>query len=79
LAVQKDSTLLRHLEEIRGGDQLAVDTLRRKVMASGVCDRVLSRALSQTSRAIEHLNQLPPSPARSLLISVAQQLADRSH
>jgi octaprenyl-diphosphate synthase len=78
LAVHDNAELLRPLERIRAGDQSAVATLRQQVVDSGACQRVADRALGYTSRATEYLDQLPASPARALLRSVAQQLADRS-
>lgn len=78
LAVQEEPELLDHLRKIRAGDQSAVSTLRQSVIASGVCQTVSARALGYTTRAIEQLDILPPSPARSLLRAVAQQLAERS-
>jgi octaprenyl-diphosphate synthase len=79
LAVQQSPDLISELQQIRAGERAAVESLRQRVIASGVCDRVLKRALGYTSRAIEHLTQLPPSAPRSLLQSVAQQLADRRY
>jgi octaprenyl-diphosphate synthase len=78
LAVEDDPTLLRGLERIREGDYAALGPLRQRVIASGACARVTSRALGYTLRAKEYLDQLPPSPARALLRNVADQLAERS-
>ena len=78
LAVQGEPGLLELLEQIRSGDASAIAPLRQRVILSGVCERVSAKVLSYTSSAIEHLDQLPPSAARSLLRGVAQQLADRS-
>ena len=78
LAVQKEPGLLDQLRKIRAGDQSAVTILRQSVIASGVCQKVSARALGYTTRAIEQLDVLPPSPARSLLRAVAQQLAERT-
>ena len=52
--------------------------LRQRVIGSRACERVIEKALGYTSRATEYLEQLPPSPARTLLRSVAEQLAARS-
>jgi geranylgeranyl pyrophosphate synthase len=78
LAVEADPGLLEQLQQIRSGDYSAVGPLRQSVIASGACERVIARALAYTSRAVEYLDQLPASPARALLRSVAEQLADRS-
>ncbi len=78
LAVQDDPKLLEQLSQIRSGDQSLVASLRQSVIASGACERVGARALGYTSKATEYLDLLPASAARSLLRSVAQQLADRS-
>jgi octaprenyl-diphosphate synthase len=78
LAVEKEPDLLRSLQEIREGDASRIGPLRQRVIQSGACQRVATKALSYTARATEHLDQLPLSPARALLRSVAQQLADRS-
>lgn len=78
LAVQAEPELLSFLEQIRRGDQSRVTPLRQRVIQSGACQLVKAKALTYTQRATEHLDQLPASPARSLLRSVAQQLADRS-
>lgn len=78
LAVQDQPSLLEQLREIRLGDQTRVASLRQSVMASGACQRVAARALGHTTRATEYLDQLPSSPARTLLSAVAQQLAERS-
>ena len=78
LAVEGEPELLELLEQIRAGDASRVAPLRQRVVQSGACARVSAKALSYTSSAIEHLDQLPPSAARTLLRGVAQQLADRS-
>jgi octaprenyl-diphosphate synthase len=78
LAVQDHPNLLEHLRTIRAGDQSQVAALRQSVIASGACQRVGARALGHTTRATEYLDQLPASPARTLLRAVAQQLAERS-
>lgn len=77
-AVEQEPELLGWLQQIRGGDQGRVSQLRQRVVASGACARVVQKALSYTTRATEYLEQLPPSPARSVLRSVAEQLADRT-
>lgn len=78
LAVEEQPELLGQLTQIRAGDQGLVANLRQSVIASGACARVTARALGYTTRATEYLDQLPPSPARALLRSVAEQLAERS-
>jgi octaprenyl-diphosphate synthase len=78
LAVRDAPELMEQLAAIRAGDDSGLLALRERVVASGACNVVRSRALGYTSKAIEHLRHLPPSPARVLLQSVAQQLADRT-
>lgn len=78
LAVQEQPGISTQLDSIRAGDATAVGTLRQRVIASGACKRVKARALNHTSKALEYLEQLPLSPARSLLGDVARQLAERS-
>jgi octaprenyl-diphosphate synthase len=78
LAVEQEPELVGWLQQIRAGDQGRVPQLRQRVVASGACARVVEKALGYTTRATEYLEQLAPSPARSLLRSVAEQLADRS-
>jgi octaprenyl-diphosphate synthase len=78
LAVQEQPALLDSLRAIRAGDQSQVSLLRQRVIASGACQRVKTRAVGHTTRATEHLEQLPPSAARTLLTAVAEQLAERS-
>jgi octaprenyl-diphosphate synthase len=78
LAVQENPALLDQLRRIREGDQSLVASLRQSVVATGACQKVGARALGHTARATEYLDQLHPSPARSLLRAVAQQLAERS-
>jgi octaprenyl-diphosphate synthase len=79
LAVQEQPALLEQLGKIRAGDQSLVAALRQSVINSGACKQVGVRAFGYTTRAIEYLDMLPPTPARSLLHAVAQQLAERSH
>jgi octaprenyl-diphosphate synthase len=78
LAVREAPELIESLHAIRAGDESALAVLRERVIASGVCATVRTRARGYTSRAIEHLRHLPQSSARSLLEGVAQQLADRT-
>jgi octaprenyl-diphosphate synthase len=78
LAVAERPELLEQLSRIRAGDSAALAPLRQSVISSGVCERVVERALGYTVRATEYLDQLAPSPARSLLRNVAEQLAERS-
>lgn len=78
LAVQEQPSLLEYLRAIRAGDQSQVGPLRQRVIASGACQRVKARAVGHTTRATEYLQQLPPSPSRTLLAAVAEQLAART-
>ena len=78
LAVEQEPELLGWLQQIRAGDLSRVSALRQRVVASRARDRVVEKALGYTTRATEYLEQLPPSPARTLLRAVAEQLAARS-
>jgi len=78
LAVEQEPELFGWLQQIRAGDLSRVSTLRQRVVASRARDRVVEKALGYTTRATEYLEQLPQSPARTLLRAVAEQLAARS-
>jgi octaprenyl-diphosphate synthase len=54
-----------------------VEELRQQVVASGACETVRLRAAGETEAAITALTALGDSPARRLLTSVAQRLAQR--
>jgi octaprenyl-diphosphate synthase len=78
LAVEQEPELFGWLQQIRTGDLSRVSALRQRVVASRARDRVVEKALGYTTRAMEYLEQLPSSQARTLLRAVAEQLAARS-
>ncbi len=78
LAVQKDPTLAGLVDAVRQDPALAVvEDLRQRVVASGACDLVRRRASDETDAAVAALGFLSETPARRLLTSVAQRLAQR--
>lgn len=78
LAVAKVPELLEPLSRIHAGDHEPVEKVSRVVVECGACDEVRRRACDQTRRAVDELEVLVPGPARSLLESVAYQLAERA-
>jgi octaprenyl-diphosphate synthase len=78
LAAARDSALMAPLRRIFAGDQEPVGQLSRAVVESGSCDEVRRRAREHTTRAIAALEAVATSPARSLLASVASELAARA-
>lgn len=88
LAVQKDaaqkdangarSNLTALIEAVRQDPRPElVEDLRQRVVASGACELVRTRASNETDAAIAALGALPDGAARRLLTSVAQKLAQR--
>jgi octaprenyl-diphosphate synthase len=78
LAAKADPELMQPLKRIFAGDQEPVARLSQSVIASGACDEVRRRAREHTTRAIDALEIVTMSPARSLLTSVASELAARA-
>ncbi|HEX5100935.1 MAG TPA: polyprenyl synthetase family protein [Polyangiaceae bacterium] len=78
LAAAKDPALMTPLRRIFAGDQEPVALVSRAVTESGACDEVRRRAREHTTRAIQALEAVATSPARSLLASVANELAARA-
>ena len=78
LTAAKDPALMAPLRRIFAGDQEPVAQVSRSVAESGACDEVRRRAREHTSRAIGALEAVANSPARSLLASVASELAARA-
>jgi octaprenyl-diphosphate synthase len=78
LAASKDPSLMGPLRRVFAGDQEPVAKLSQCVLESGSCDEVRRRAREHTSRAVEALEAVAMSPARSLLTSVANELAARA-
>jgi len=79
LACADEPQLVEALARIHAGDDSNVEEVRERVIALGVCDDVRTRARQHTADAVEALDAVPPSGARSLLKSVAQQLVTRLH
>lgn len=78
LAATKDPGLMAPLRRIFAGDQEPVAHVSASVVASGACDEVRRRAREHTARAVAALEAVAMSPARSLLTSVATELAARA-
>ena len=78
LAVARRPELAVPLGRIFAGDREPVAAVSRTVVECGACDEVRSRARAHTRRAIEALEVVAKSPARSLLESVAGELAERA-
>lgn len=77
-ALQGDGNLTQLIEAVRSNPEpSAVEELRQRVVASGACELVRRRASAETDAAVAALASLPDSPARRLLTSVAQKLAQR--
>lgn len=78
LAVQGEAKLAALVEAVRKDPEpVRVEELRARVVASGACELVRRRAAHETDAAIAVLSALGDSPARRLLTSVAQKLAQR--
>jgi len=78
LTAAQDPALMAPLRRIFAGDQEPVAHVSRVVAQSGACDEVRRRAREHTARAIGALETVANSPARSLLASVAGELAARA-
>jgi octaprenyl-diphosphate synthase len=77
-AAKQDPELMQPLRRIFAGDHEPVARVSQAVIASGACDDVRRRAREHTTRAIDALEAVAMSPARSLLTSVASELAARA-
>ncbi len=77
LAVAKDPSLVEPLRRVHAGDKDMVRPLSEAVVGSGACDEVRRRASEYTERAVDALRCIAPTPARRLLLEVAEQLAQR--
>lgn len=77
VAVQRRPELFDRVQAIRNGDDAGLAELREAVVGTGACDEVRKRAQRETRLAIQALEGIQPSPARSLLVAVAQQMAIR--
>jgi octaprenyl-diphosphate synthase len=78
LAAARNPDLAQPLRRIFAGDREPVSLVSRLVIESGACDEVRARARAHTERAVRVLDAVPKSPARSLLASVADELAARA-
>jgi octaprenyl-diphosphate synthase len=78
LAVARRPELAGPLGRIFAGDREPVAAVSRAVIECGACDEVRTRARAHTQRAIAALEAVAKSPARSLLVSVADELAERA-
>ena len=78
LSAAKDPTLMGPLRRVFAGDHEPVGPISRSVVESGACDEVRRRAREHTARATAALDAVAMSPARSLLASVASELASRA-
>lgn len=77
LAVEKQPDLLELVQRIHAGDHDAITEVASRVLASGSCGMVRTRAQAVTRQAVEKLRPLAPSHAKRLLEGVAQELAAR--
>ena len=78
LAATREPNLMGPLRRIFAGDQEPVAHVSQSVVASGACTEVRRRAREHTGRAVAALEGVAMSPARSLLTSVASELAARA-
>ncbi len=79
-AIGKSSTILDQVRRLRdegdpGGLAAAV---AEGIVASGACDEVRARAVTESQRALLALEGVPEGPARSALAKVAEDLAARA-
>jgi octaprenyl-diphosphate synthase len=77
LAMQLDATLVQLVQRIHQGDDSYVAEVSRKVVESGSCQQVRTRAREHTRRALAALDLVHASPARELLRAVAQDMTRR--
>ncbi len=77
LAVAKDAELRAPLARIFAGDREPVVAVSRAVVESGACSEVRKRAEGHTKKAVQALEGIAMSPARSLLTGVAEALSAR--
>ena len=77
LAVQSSPDLTADLVKIHAGDLTRIDNVAARVVESGVCDEVRSRARALTREAISELGILGDTPSLRLLKGVADDLVAR--
>jgi octaprenyl-diphosphate synthase len=78
LAAAEDPSLEQVVARAHAGEDEVMQEIRQRVLQSGACEQVKRRAQVQTEKAIAALSAVEDSPAKSLLVQVAQQLAARS-
>lgn len=78
-AVARDPSLLERVRRLRDGepDESLAGEIASAIVASGACDEVRSRAVSESSRALAALEGVPRGAARDALSRVARDLAAR--
>jgi octaprenyl-diphosphate synthase len=77
LATRSDPQLGDWVKRVREGEVQLIDELRARVVATGACTSVRLRAQAETELAARALDGVRPSPARTLLVGIAQALVDR--
>lgn len=77
LAVEAHPELLSAVKQIHAGEFDQIPRVAQKVISSGSCEVVRSRAQAVTERAIETLRPIADSHAKQLLEGVARELAAR--
>jgi octaprenyl-diphosphate synthase len=77
LTVARRPELVSALRRIFSGDREPVLAISRAVVEGGACEEVRRRATACTRLAIESIEHIAPSPARSVLSHVATELAAR--
>jgi len=77
LAIERDPGLAQLVQKIYQGDESLVAEVSRRVIGSGACDEVRSRARGFTEKSRAALAKLPVTPARQLLEIVALELTSR--
>lgn len=77
LAVESHPELMSAVRQIHAGEFEMIPRVAQKVVNSGSCEIVRSRAQAVTERAIETLRPIADSHAKQLLQGVARELAAR--
>lgn len=78
LALERQPDLIAPVRRIHAGDDAPLADVRRRVLETGACEDARKLAASHTARALEVIAEIEPSPARSMLESVAAELAERT-
>lgn len=77
-AIAADQSLVALLTAAREGDEMAAARLVSSVRASRGAEGARARASEETRLAMAALDELPESPARTLLAAVAAEMTDRA-